>query len=109
MATLKRHFAPATGGPSTASGVSYATSTTPTGEIPIGANKIVRIAPSTATVGIFVRFGPAGTNSANANDVYIPYGSAETFDTGLNVSICIFSEVAGTAQVTVAPQEAGGF
>jgi hypothetical protein len=108
--TLERLHIPAAGGPSTASGTNYSTSTTPTAEIPIGTNKLVRIAPSTASVGVFVRFGPTGTNSANLNDVFIPYGRSEVFDMGpTNASICMFSEIAGSAHVSVAPEQSGGY
>jgi hypothetical protein len=108
--TLKTLTIPASGGPSTPSGASYATSTTPTAEIPIGTGKLVRIVPSTGSVGVFVRFGPAGTNSANVNDVFIPYGRSEVFDMGpTNASICMFSEIAGTAHVSVGPGQSGGY
>jgi hypothetical protein len=108
--TLERHHIPVSGGPTTASGTNYTTGPTPTAEISIGTGKLVRIAPSTGSVGVFVRFGPAGTNSANANDVYIPYGTSEVFDMGpTNASICLFSEVAGTAHVSVAPGQSGGY
>lgn len=102
MATNLRHVIAATGSASVASGTSYSTSTTPTAEIPIGKNQLVRIAPTTASVGVFVRFGPTGTNTAGASDVYVPYGLVETFDMGsVNASICLYSTAAGTCQVTI--------
>lgn len=83
-----------------ASGTSYNTSTTPTAEIPIGKNQLVRIVPTTASVGIFVRFGPTGTNTAGVNDIYIPYGVSETFDMGsVNASICLYSTASATCQI----------
>lgn len=85
-----------------ASGTSYTTSTTPTAEIPVGKNQLVRITPTSASVGVFVRFGPTGTNTAGVGDVYIPYGWVETFDMGsVNASICLYSTAAGTAQVSI--------
>ena len=102
MATQLRHVIAATGSPTVASGVSYNTSTTPTAEIVVGKNQMIRIAPSTASVGVFVRFGPAGTNTANANDLYIPYGVFETLDMGsVNSSICLYSTAAGTTQISI--------
>lgn len=101
MATQTRHTIAQAGNATVASGTSYATSTTPTAEIVIGRNQMVRVAPSTASLGVFIRFGPAGTNSANSNDVYIPYGAFELFDMGNNSSICMYSTAAGTAQVTI--------
>jgi hypothetical protein len=102
VATNLRHVIAAAGSATVASGTSFNTSTTPTAEIPIGRNQLVRIAPTTASVGVFVRFGPSGTNTANVNDVYIPYGLVETFDLGaVNSSICLFSTAAGSAQVTI--------
>jgi hypothetical protein len=101
LATQKVHSIPFSGSTTVASGTNYATSTTPSAEIVVGSNRLVRIAPSTATLGVFVRFGPPGTNVASANDVYIPYGAYEVFDTGKNTSICFYSTAAGTAQVTI--------
>lgn len=102
MATQLRYIIAAFGSSSVASGASYATSTTPTAEISIGKNQLIRIAPSTASVGVFVRFGPTGTNTASASDVYIPYGIAETFDMGsVNQSICLYSTSAATCQVSI--------
>lgn len=102
MATQTRHTIAATGSSTVASGTNYATSTTPTAEIAIGKNQMVRIAPSTASVGVFVRFGPTGTNTASGSDVYLPYGTFELFDMGsVNQSICLYSSAAGTAQVSI--------
>jgi hypothetical protein len=90
------------GSSSVASGTSYNTSTTPTAEIPIGLYGHVRVAPTTASIGIFVRVGVAGTASAGVADIYIPYGSSEIFSMGnVNSSICLYSTSAGTAQVTI--------
>lgn len=102
MATNLRHVIAATGNASVASGTSYVTSTTPTAEIVIGPNQLVRIVPTTASVGVFIRFGPAGTNSAGVNDIYIPYGASETFDMGsVNHSICMYSTAVATAVVSI--------
>lgn len=102
MATQLRHVIAATGSATAASGTSYNTTTTPTSEIVIGKNQLVRIVPTTASVGVFVRFGPAGTNTASVHDIYIPYGVVETFDMGsVNSSICMYSTVAGSAQVAI--------
>lgn len=102
MATNLRHVIAATGSSTVASGTSYNTSTTPTAEIPIGKNQLVRIVPTTASLGVFVRFGPTGTNTAGVSDVYVPYGVSETFDMGsVNQSICLYSTAAGTAVVSI--------
>lgn len=101
MATQLRHVIAQSGSATVASGTNYATSTTPTAEIVIGRNQLIRIAPTTASVGVFVRFGVAGTNAAGVSDVYIPYGIVETFDMGNNSSICLYSTVAGTTQITI--------
>ena len=87
---------------SVASGTNYNTSTTPTAEIPIGRYQYVRVAPTYANVGIFVRVGVAGTASAGIADIYIPYGCVEVFSMGsVNSSICLYSTSVGTAQVTI--------
>jgi hypothetical protein len=102
MATNLRHVIAATGSATVASGTNYATSTTPTSEIAIGKNQLVRIVPTTASFGVFVRFGPAGTNTAGVNDIYIPYGVSETFDMGsVNSSICLYATGASTCVVSI--------
>lgn len=102
MATNLRHVIAAQGSNTVASGTNYVTSTTPTAEIPIGRNQLVRIAPSNLSVGVFVRFGPAGTATASVNDIYIPYGVVETFDMGsVNSSICFYSTAAGDVSVAI--------
>lgn len=106
MATQKVHTIAQAGSATVASGTNVAISATPTAEIIIGKNRLIRIAPSTASLGVFVRFGPAGTNTATAADVYIPYGMYEVFDMGNNSSICMVATGAGTAQVTLVNRSA---
>lgn len=101
MATQKLIPISKQGSATQACGNNYALSTTPTAEIVIGHNQIVRIAPDTAPVGVYVRFGLAGTNSASVADHYIPSGQFETFDMGNNSSICMVSTAAGTVQVSI--------
>lgn len=103
MATNLRHVIAATGSATVASGTSYTlVANTPSAEIPIGKNQLIRIASTFLNVGVFVRFGPTGTNTASIADVYIPYGIAETFDMGsVNSSICLLATSASTAQVSI--------
>lgn len=102
MATPLRHTIAATGNATVASGTSYNTSTTPTAEIVIGKGQFIRIVPTTASFGVFVRFGPAGTNTAGVNDLYIPYGASEVFEMGsVNSSICLYATGSSTCVVSI--------
>lgn len=102
MATQLRHVIAQSGSATVASGTNYnLTANTPSAEIVIGRNQLVRIAPTFLNVGLFVRFGVPGTNTATIADVYIPYGVTETFDMGISSSICLMATSTATAQVTI--------
>jgi hypothetical protein len=105
VATQTRHTIAQSGSASVASGVNVnLTANTPSAEIIIGKNQMVRIAPTTASVGVFIRFGVAGTNSASTSDVYVPYGMVELFDMGSNTSICFLATSTATVQYTIVPR-----
>jgi hypothetical protein len=103
VATNLRHTIAQSGSATVASGTNYnLTANTPSAEIVIGKNQLVRVAPTFLNVGIFVRFGPAGTNTSSIADVYVPYGVVEVFDMGaVNSSICLMATSTATAQVTI--------
>lgn len=82
-----------------ASATTYAVTAGGTQAVVVGHNNFVRIVGTTA---INVRFGPTGTVTATANDIYLPANVVEIFDMGRHANdICIYAVANSSVNVAI--------